>query len=244
MNRIMIFVMMGMLTLGLTLSAMPGLASTLYDVAADFSATNNPAGAWSYGWSSQLTSAIDLYSYTGYDRGIDVWNDYSGALSPPSVGHNGTSSAISLSPEQIIVQPGQFALHPGPGGEYSHARWTAPAAGTYDISAAFSGLDQTGTTTDVHVLYNGSSLFAGFVNGFGDTSSFSTTMSVSTGDIIDFAVGYGVNNTYWEDTTALAATIAVVPEPATVLLLGLGSLALRRRSGQALRRKSGRRYFS
>ena len=123
-------------------------------------------------------------------------------------------------------QPGQFSLHPGESGVYSHACWTAPYAGTFDIASMFIGIDHyLGTTTDVHVLHNGISLFDGLVNGYGNTSSFSTTVSVGMGDIIDFAVGDGGND-HTCDTTALSATI--IPEPATIILLTLGGIILRK----------------
>ena len=118
--------MMWTLALGLALSALPSFAAT-YDVASDFSPASNPAGAWTHGWSSQLTSAIDVYSSATSDRGIDHWSD-SGGL-PPNVSHNGTASAISLSPELITWQPGQFALHPGQFGEYSHTRLNEECVG-------------------------------------------------------------------------------------------------------------------
>jgi hypothetical protein len=186
----------------LLLSALPGLATT-YDVAEDFSPESNPVGAWAYGWSSELTSAFNLYTTSYNDRGIDLW--WRGTQ--PNVSHNGTAEEITLNPEDITWQPGQLSLHPGEAGEYSHARWTAPTDGTCDIAAEFTGLDNTGTTTDVHVLHNGVSLFDGSVVGFGDTATYSTTISVAAGDTVDFAVGYGTGG-WWDDTTALAATIA------------------------------------
>jgi hypothetical protein len=220
------------------LSILAGMSSlaTTFDVAADFSATNNPNGVWSYGWSSTLTSVLNLYPNNFSDRGLDVWADPehipdSMVLNPPHVVHNGTGSAITYS--TVTWQPGQLSLHPGKNGEYSHARWTAPNAGSFDIAAVFTGIDFIGgTTTDVHVLYNNTSLFEESVISSGDASSksFSTTISVGMGDIIDFAVGYGSNQTYHCDSTALSATI--VPEPTTVLLFGLGGLmVMRRRRG-------------
>jgi hypothetical protein len=53
---------------------------------------------------------------------------------------------------------GQLAFHPGPDGEYSIVRWTAPISGPVSLIALFTGLDDVGgTTTDVPVLLNGSS---------------------------------------------------------------------------------------
>ena len=214
--------------------------ATTYDVAADFSATTNPNGAWSYGESSTLTSALTLYPNSGkFDPptiNIDVW---AGENHPytPNVSHNGTGS-VDTSHPTIIWQIGQFSLHPGDNveyDEYSHARWTAPSAGSIDIDAMLTGIDfgsgpHLGTTTDVHILhYNGiwNILFDGEVDEcYGDTSSFSTTVSVGMGDIIDFAVGYGSDQNNTCDTTALSATIDFIPEPATLGLLILGGLAL------------------
>jgi hypothetical protein len=233
------FLMKWMLALGLALSSLPGFAAT-FDVAADFSSSSNPAGTWTYGESSLLTSALVPYSFNGTDRGIDLWGG-SATLYPPTVSCNGTPSVVNLTPELITWQSGQFALHPGSGGQYSHARWTAPADGTYRISAEFTGIDQNGPTTDVYVLHNTLTLFTGGVTGYGDTESFSTTVSVAAGDFIDFAVGYGAGG-YWHDTTALAATLSTAEAVPTLgtwgavvlaLLLGAGGARRLRRASRA-----------
>lgn len=205
--------------------------ATTFDVAADFSETNNPNGVWSYGWSSTLTSALNLYPDNvkmGAIIDIDTWTDV--VVFPsyaPNVAHNGTGSINNDHPT-ITWQTGQFSLHPGGNHEYSHARWIAPYAGTFDITSTFTGIDHSlGTTTDVHVLHNGTSLFYEEVNGYNDTCSFSTTVSVGMDDTIDFAVGDGINQNHSGDTTALSVTIT--PEPATILLLGLGGIVLRKK---------------
>jgi hypothetical protein len=108
-------------------------------------------------------------------------------------------------------------------------RWTAPDDGVFSIAATFTGLDFIGpTTTDVHVLYDGKSVFDGLVEGFGSVSaaSFQGSLAVARGDTIDFTVGVGPDGTYDFDNTGLAAAIAPVPEPSTLLLLAVGTLGL------------------
>ena len=201
--------------------------SAIFNVASDFSLTNNPNGAWRYGWSSSLESNFNLYSNSGkFTPTIDSWY-YSTKAWPPSVLHNSTATEDNSHPT-ITYQPNQLGFHPGYYGEYSIVRWIAPEAATYSLATMFTGLDYIGpTTTDVHVLHNNIVLFSNLINGFGasSTKSFATAGTVQAGDTIDFAVGYGSNQTYWYDSTGLDATISTtpaavsesVPEPSTVL---------------------------
>lgn len=89
------------------------------------------------------------------------------------------------------MPPSLLLVHPGPQGQYSVVRWTAPTTGTYEIAGSFLGLDSQGnTTTDVHILLNSStSLFDADVSGFNMPQGFSLTQTVSSGDTIDFVVG-------------------------------------------------------
>ncbi len=209
-----------------------------YDAAADFSTTNNPNGVWSYGNSATLGGAFNLFSTNGTYEGIDYWNFNGSQGASPLVYHNGTASPITYY-DSILVQPGELALHPGSGStdEFTIVRFTAPSAGSYMLDAAFSGIDFIGpTTTDVHVLVDGVSIFDGDVNAYGPGPSFSTTQSLLAGDTIDFVVGRGSNGTYNYDSTGLAADIRPVPEPASLLLLGTGFCAV---MGYCRRRSTG-----
>ena len=201
--------------------------SAIFNAASDFSITNNPNGAWRYGWSSSLGSNFNLYSNSrNFTPTIDMWYD-SANTGSPSVSHNSTATEDNSHPT-ITYQPSELNFHPGYYGKYSIVRWIAPEAATYSLATMFTGLDHVGqTTTDVHVLHNNIVLFSNLINGFGasSTKSFATAGTVQAGDTIDFAVGYGSNQTYWYDSTGLDATISTtppgvsesVPEPSTVL---------------------------
>jgi len=110
----------------------------------------------------------------------------------------------------------QVCLHPGPNGEFSTVRWTAPAAGQVTINARFTGLPVSmPATTDVHVLHQSRPLFDSWLNVSGHTNSaiYSNGIAVAQGDTIDFVVGFG-NQTYASDTTGLDASIKFDNGPA------------------------------
>lgn len=170
-------------------------ADLIYDAAADFSPTSNPNSVWSYGSSATLGSAFILGTAHGNSLGIDYWvNDWLTAA--PSITHNGTGSPITFA--GVSWQPGQLGFHPGSAGQNAVIRFTAPSSATYSLDAAFAGLDQTPTTTDVHILLNGTSIFDGIVNAFGSGPAFSAALALSGGDTVDFSVGFGQNGNYYQ----------------------------------------------
>ncbi|MBN2475736.1 MAG: hypothetical protein JXB62_14085 [Pirellulales bacterium] len=135
--------------------------------------------------------------------GIDAWRPAD--RTEPCVNHNGTGDTVrGLG---ITWEPGQLGLHPGREGEPAVLRWTAPEAGTFDVSATFKSI-ATRATTDVHILHNGKSIFQRKINvgGSGPEASFSKRLSVGLGDRLDFAVGFG-NGDYGADSTGLDLTI-------------------------------------
>jgi len=178
------------------------------NAAADFSPSSNPNGAWSYGWSSTLGSAFNLDVARASVSGIDLWRGNLSSDGNPSVSHNSTANVISIG--TVTWQPRQLAFHPGPNGEFSVIRWTAPTTAIVSIAASFTGADCCATTTDVHVLRNGVSLFDNSVIGFGTTVSFSATVSIQAGDTIDFIVGFGSDGNFFNDTTGLDAVLSEV----------------------------------
>ena len=155
--------------------------------------------------SSGRFDAVDAYL-----NGLDLWKPAEGTL--PNVLFNSKPYAIYHVP---LWPSKSVSLNPGTKGEFSVARWTAPAAGDYSVSARFRG---TGcfSTTDVHILRAGKPVYAGFINvrGWGDSCDYAATLNLAAGETIDFVVGWGGDYSSpapglapWTDTTEVRATI-------------------------------------
>jgi hypothetical protein len=211
-----------------TMVAQPALradTATIFDAAADFSPTANPNGVWSYGFipAGGLYTDFALYDLGGPAPdipGLDAWRHTAGSSDPrvPVVAHNGGSSTLYAYGD-LVLPPGEMHLHPGPEGQQTVVRFTAPFDGTFQIDVTFSVGDPPGfggtTTTDVHVTRDGVSLFDGDVNGYAsptDSEHLSGLQTLAAGDIIDFTVGFG-NGNYYFDTTFLDATISAPQAP-------------------------------
>lgn len=192
------------------------------NAAAEFSATSNPAGVWSYGWTVALGSSFTLFTNRISSGGSDFWYG-----NQPSLGGNPGYPTVWRSadiPNDMLLE------HPGPAGEYAVLRWTSPIDQTISVSAEFTAQDPHPTSTDVHLLLNGVSLLNGSINSASDIVSFLQAVSFKQGDKLDFAVGYGSNNNYFFDATGIRATVGAVPEPATISLCLTGLYVVIRRA--------------
>src|SRR5437762_6547150 len=76
-----------------TVSVIALASGTRFDAAADFSPSSNPAGAWSYGWSTARGTAFNLYGSRFQVSGIDEWAAVANGL--PALCHNGTAGTIN-----------------------------------------------------------------------------------------------------------------------------------------------------
>ena len=192
------------------------------NAAVEFSATSNPVGVWSYGWTSTLGSSFKLFTNRSSSSGSDFWFG-----NQPPLGANPGYPTVWRStavPNDMLLE------HPGPAGEYAVLRWTSPIDQTISVSAEFTAQDPHPTSTDVHLLLNGVSLLNGLINGASDKVSFLQAVSFQQGDKLDFAVGYGSNSNYLFDATGIRATVGAVPEPATIYLCLTGLYLVIRRA--------------
>ena len=187
---------------------------TVYSAAGDFSPTlNNNTRIWQYGY----RNLSDLESSTTWNF-METPSAYG-----PVLGwvHGGAPVAIyntSASPASIggglLLGGNKAACHPGGSGEFAIFKWTAPAAGTYAIHADWLGLGAN-STVDLHVLINGSATFngnliySGALSGQGTTTAYnsSSPFQLSAGATVEFAVGYGSDNSYSSDMIGINATI-------------------------------------
>jgi alpha-galactosidase len=123
----------------------------------------------------------------------------------------GTDPCVSCNPTALVRtmanirwDPGRLSFHPGSKGEYCVVRWTAPESGEYSLRAALLAIDQSGTTTDVHVLHRGKPVFDGWIGlrGQGKQAAYDGKLACAKGDNVDFVVGWG-NGTHVCDSTGL-----------------------------------------
>jgi hypothetical protein len=193
-----------------------------FNPALDFSPTNNPNGVWTCGSMITLGSTFFPYKTYGNDSGLDFWEEgVSSSALPPYVAHNGSSSMINYG--TLPYLSGQLGLHPGPTGHYAVSRFTAPQNMTLAITGSFFKIDPY-ATTDVHILDNSVAIFDGTI-GTSSAAAFSIARCLTTGETIDFAVGYG-NGSYYNDSSGLNAILTSVPEPSGLALFAGGLVIL------------------
>lgn len=156
-------------------------------------------GTWLYENHPEWLLAADPHR-AGSMRNLVAWRSETGG-SDPSVARNLSDQVLTMA--GIRWEPGQLSFHPGPVGEYSVVRFTAPVAGEYRVQASFAAIDQQ-TTTDVHILLGRASLFDAMlgVEGAPRSASAERVVRLEAGDALDFVVGWG-NGSHICDSTGL-----------------------------------------
>jgi hypothetical protein len=199
------------------------LASTLVfanDPGKEFSITKNPNGVWSYGYIPTLGGPFTLYSATKLNfYGVQGWDNWyspeAGSCDTPYATRGIIGRETQQVANSLIVPRESVEMHPSCTNDYAVVRWTAPAAGKYELHGNFFGMQTAcgGTSTDVHIRWNtDTSLFDGGVYGVGNGrfAFVDFEQQVTAGDTIDFAVGFGKDGNYWCDSTALDLRIDLV----------------------------------
>ena len=139
----------------------------------------------------------------------------------PYVAYN-TTKQSQVGCKGWAVRVGEVAMEASNSGQFSLVRFTAPVDGAYKVSAQFAGIHYGLSTTDVHVLHNGASLFDADIEGYGGdpafhkvegaspAASYSGQVELKANDTVTFAVGWGKNKTNSGDTTGLFAQVVLV----------------------------------
>jgi hypothetical protein len=170
--------------------------ATVFD--AGWTSGSNPNGVWSYGYSATLGGPVTLYTARTTDYlGREDWIS-------PIINCCVASPAVTYNPGPAYNTPGLFIAANQIdmvgsvyyGGPVTDLLFTAPVNGTYSLTSSFDG-DQLGIDVEVDVLKNGTVLFDSSVTAFGQVVPFDTTLSLTAGDTITFAVTFigGTQNT-------------------------------------------------
>ncbi len=194
-------------------------SSPTFSSSDDFSVTSNPSRAWSYGWAPTRGAGFTPYLATGQFFGLPGWFRNNPATTPfpgfyPLIAYNDTGVPALF--VDVTLPAGSLLLHPGPNGENSVLRWTAPNAGTFLVQGRFIGVANT-TTADVAVLLNSATtLFNGDINGLGSGVPFTFARTLNAGDTLDFAVGFGSDGNFFSDSTGLTVSITQAGDASTI----------------------------
>ena len=90
------------------------LTNGSWDLGADFSATNNPNGAWSYGWTESDGSGFTLGAR--FNRLLESTPGVAseGSDGTPYVSHNGTDTTIWSGRRDVVLGTGRNHFPPWP----------------------------------------------------------------------------------------------------------------------------------
>jgi DNA-binding winged helix-turn-helix (wHTH) protein len=182
-----------------------------------FTLSSNPNGNWSYGY----TPKDAISNFVLFDR-ADHNNHYGSPEIPVDWWHRSTewhplilrntSTFTIVIQGGIVLAPNMFEIHPGPNGERSDLRWTAPADGHYRAQGQFRGINTNGyTSTDALVVENGRDVrFSAEISGYDEETPFDLTFKLAAGQTIDFSAGYGSNHAYEGDSTGFSVIITTI----------------------------------
>ena len=207
-------------------------ASTLtFSLQDDFSTARDPNGVWSYDLDgSPITAPLSGTLGTGWGQMSNWDGSIIRAANPPVP--NGTLGVNDWKPRDILIHTYSF------GGDDS-ILWTSPAAGAIDISGAAWDADfEAGRNADWELTINGKAI-ASCSSIYGLTRTDSSAyfandllpgasldgISVKPGDVLAFTAHTMTTYGHWMGAD-LNVELKTVPEPSTLVLLGIAALGL------------------
>jgi hypothetical protein len=213
----------------LVLLGLVGNVCASWDLKADWSNTANPNSPWSYGGGS---GGVFSLLPTQYDNWVGLTGQT--AWAPSSNDIPGWCKSVGDLFSGGILTGDVFGHIP------AMIRWTSPVAGTITVTGTtWRPRSNGGGPQQMTVLENGDwgnntpAQIHPYVVTFPENDRahavpFTQTFDVVVGQNVQFLVDRGPGSNYG-DFVALDARITLIPEPMTLSLLGLGSLALLRR---------------
>ncbi len=209
-----------------------------WNLADNFSNIGNPSGEWSYGVIGGPNNASGYAIHPGASSyaGFDYWWTNTPGQDNTARGfliHNPSLSTCLNLTGSTSVWGDSFVLRPNEAALTSSVynipdkqafRWTAPADGSYDIEATFSGISYagTGTNCNVYIQLNSTVIFQNEIHGFvgsdeffmpafgtKPTAVYTDTLTLSAGDAIYFLK----NNTATATGNSVGVDIRIFKAP-------------------------------
>ncbi len=216
-----LFATLRLLIPAVALAAVASAHATTYDAVKDFSLAGNPNGVWSYGTLDSLaggaltlfTDPLPTASFTGdatFPTGsVEAWNNGVPYPNQDGIFHNLISSTVSAPNSTLFIPPNVLDL--GGQNQVTAVRWTAPAAGVYNVFGFFERIDTDAYPVSVRIIQDGSAvLFSAdnFTMG-GSTRPFTDfNLTLAAGETLDFAEGASQPKNL---STGIAVTITTDP---------------------------------
>jgi hypothetical protein len=192
------------------------------DGSAETNSVNETVPQWSYGYRSSATGT-DLTLFTAAQHtntspgragnpnpaqeAVEGWDP--DAVVTVNTGNTDVVYDFGFGPLKPLL-PGQMYFHPSASNGFAVARWTAPAAGRYNIVARWLDLDNHGGNGfSCHVVIKGVAVFNQDVANDGGVDIPLQNVDLNAGDIVDFVVGSRGDFSF--DSTGFNAAISVAP---------------------------------